>query len=81
MSSEAGGYSVGMVFKMPWSSCIRDSVCWSSALICLSEASCKLAWPLGRVDDATARALLSDDFVMVWIAFGVGGAKPPIIPV
>ncbi len=46
----------------------------------LGTASCRDGEPSGRIADETKRA--GDPVaVMVWIALGVGGANPPVIPV
>ena len=47
----------------------------------LGSASCRDGVPSGRIADVMARSALSGVPVTVKIASGVGGAKPPVMPV
>ena len=81
MSSLPGGDSVGMVLRMPYNSSTRATVCLSSALIFFGNSSCKFGVPCWRVEDAMEISPLFKGNVTVWMAFGVGGANPPVIPI
>ena len=81
MSSLPGGDSVGMVLRMPYNSSTRATVCLSSALIFFGNSSCKFGVPCVRMEDAMEISPLFKGNVTVWMAFGVGGANPPVIPI
>lgn len=66
---------------MPYNSSTREAVCLSSELIDFEAAACSPGVPSGRIADEMVRAFVSKSCVMVWIALGVGGANPPVIPV
>ena len=81
MSSDPGGDSVGMVLRMVYNSSRRDAVCCSLDLISFSGSSDRSEAPFVRIAEVIMRVLELSGWVIVWIALGVGGTKPPMIPV
>jgi hypothetical protein len=74
---------VGMVLRMPCNSSTNKAVCSSTELIDFGIAFCnpRLLAPSVRVSDLMKSSVLFKGFVMVWMALGVGGANPPVIPI
>jgi hypothetical protein len=56
-------------------------VCGSETGRDFGRASWREGVPSGRTKEVTARVLAAGSAVIVWTALGVGGAKPPVIPV
>ena len=83
MSSLPGGNSVGIDFRMLCSSSTRAvlSVSESVRETDFGAASWSSGVPLGRRAEAMRICVCGADLVNVCIALGVGGAKPPVMPV
>lgn len=70
-----------MTLRISYNSLTREAVCSSSELIDFEATCCNLGVPSGRSEDEMVRVFVLSGCVMVWMALGVGGAKPPVIPV
>lgn len=65
---------------MLYNSLTREAVCSLTELINFGAACCSWGFPSGRVAEEIARVSLFRGCVMVKMAVGTGGAKPPVIP-
>jgi len=65
---------------MPYNSSTREAVSLSSELIDFGTASCNPGVPSGRMEDEMLRLVWFKGRMKVWMALGVGGANPPVIP-
>ena len=81
MSSLPGGISVGMALRMLCNSSTREVVCSSSELMDFGRAACNPGVPSVRMEDLMRSWVLFRGRSMVYMAVGVGGANPPVIPI